>query len=223
MDVAHQTAADEFAVRYYRWALEDFRREIDADFPLIGPIKGSLAIRAVAYLRSPGLGDRHRVATALVKRVHTRAVDLMGDAWGVSERALADDFPSIMRTPRREDEGYRRARGEDPASVKVSPAQLLAAVKRELTPVLGSEGEPFSTKYEWRYTTPVGPWTLVTLVDVGGSTHQLAYQHSLRASERSCLKEGVSVLSWLGIGGGHTQWNQLRGSDIESAAASLAS
>jgi hypothetical protein len=84
-----------------------------------------------------------------------------------------------------------------------------------------SEGEPFSTTHEWKYTTRVGEWVFSTFIDVGGSTHQLAYQQAIHSAGQQLLKEGISVLSWLGVGGGHTQWNQLTGADIDSAAASL--
>jgi hypothetical protein len=39
--------ADEFAVRFYRWALDDARREVTDDFPLLRTVKSGLVMRAV--------------------------------------------------------------------------------------------------------------------------------------------------------------------------------
>jgi hypothetical protein len=213
-------AADEFAIRYYRWALEDFRREIAQDFPLLRPIKDSLAIRLTGHMQSLDAGERGRLATALVKRAHKRAVELTGDPWGAEEGPLVERYRTISRIPRPEEEAYRRALFDDPQSLKLNRGALLAHVKRALAPVLG-EGAPFSTEHEWRYAMPIGAWTLSTFVDVGGSTHQLSYGHAIHSGDRRILKEGISVLSWLGIGGAHTQWNQLTSADIESGAAAL--
>ena len=89
-------------------------------------------------------------------------------------------------------------------------------MKAALARVLGA-GEPSSTKHEWRYDTPLVPWALLTLVDAGGSVHQLAYTQTLRVSPSRVLKQGLSILGWLGIGGGHTTWDRL--SEADTAAA----
>ncbi|MBI4735962.1 MAG: hypothetical protein HY766_07865 [candidate division NC10 bacterium] len=82
------TAADEFAVRYYRWSLEDCRREIREDFPLLRTVKSSLAIRALAYLESFPGDDRLRVATGLVRRCHRKALEITGESWTVHDEAI---------------------------------------------------------------------------------------------------------------------------------------
>jgi hypothetical protein len=62
----------------------------------------------------------------------------------------------------------------------------------------------------------------VTFVDVGGTAHQLAYDHRIRGAGPRPLKEGISVCGWLGVGGGHTQWNQLTEAETPAAARDLA-
>lgn len=52
--------ADELAIRYYRWALDDARREVAEDFPLLRGVKSGLVMRAVAYLESLPAADRVR-------------------------------------------------------------------------------------------------------------------------------------------------------------------
>jgi hypothetical protein len=212
--------ADEFAIRYYRWAIVDSQREADNDFPLIGAIRGTLAVRAVAFLRSLDIVERRRAAEALVKRVHRRAVELTGDTWSAADTAFDERYRASIRAPQMADTHAHPAVADGSPASSVNRRQLLVAVKEALAPVLGP-GEPFSTKHEWRYATPFDRWTLVTLIDVGGSTHQLSYSQSIQSAPHRYVKEGISVLSWLGLGGAQTQWNQLTGFDVDSAAGAL--
>jgi len=128
-----RTLSDEFAIRYYRWSLDDARRELRENFPLLRTVKSSLVIRAIAYLES--LADRDRLcgATALVKRSHRRAVELAGDSWGAEDEAIDRDYRNAGRIPR----------PDEADKLKLDRGQFLSAVKAELTPVLGT-GEPFS-------------------------------------------------------------------------------
>jgi len=236
---ARLAPADEFAVRYYRWALDDIHREVREGFPLLRSIKSSLPMRAVAFLESFSDDDRLRAATALVKRFHPRAIELTGDSFGAAEREVDEGYRAAARIPRPEEEWYRQAMLNNPAELRIDRRRFLSAVKAELAPVLGA-GEPFST--DWRYDTPLGPWTLTTLVDVGGSVHQLMYTQTIVHSRASAggapapqrpaagaagaaaprpLKEGLSACAWLGIAG-QTDWNRLVESDTPAAARSLA-
>src|SRR5882672_4286390 len=89
-------AKDAFAVRYYRWALDAARREVEENFPLLRTVRSALPIRAVAYLESFTEDDRLRVATALVKRSHRRAVELTGDSWGAEEERIDQDYRNAV-------------------------------------------------------------------------------------------------------------------------------
>ena len=96
--------ADEFAVRYYRWALDDARREVRENFPLLRTVKSGLVIRAVAYFESLADDERLRAAAALVKRSHRRAVELTGDSGGAGDDAIDRDYRSAARIARPEEE-----------------------------------------------------------------------------------------------------------------------
>ncbi|MBI2002395.1 MAG: hypothetical protein HYS69_14645 [candidate division NC10 bacterium] len=108
------TAADEFAVRYYRWSLEDCRREIREDFPLLRTVKSNLAIRALAYLESFPGDDRLRVATGLVRRCHRKALEITGESWTAHDEAIHQDYVRAARILRPEEEWYRQALLYDP-------------------------------------------------------------------------------------------------------------
>ena len=101
--------ADEFAVRYYRWALADARREVEENFPLLRTVKAALPMRAVAYLESLAGDERLQAATALVKRNHRRAVALTGDVWGADEDRIDREYRAAARVWRSEESWYREA------------------------------------------------------------------------------------------------------------------
>ena len=159
--------ADEFGVRYYRWALDDARREVRGNFPLLRAVKSGLVMRAVAYFESLADDERLRAATALVKRSHRRAGELTGDPEGAEDEAIDRDYRSAARIARPEEESYRQTLLHEPDKLTIDRGRFLATVKAQLAPVLGA-GAPFSTKHEWRYETTFGPWTLATLIDVRG-------------------------------------------------------
>ena len=133
--------ADEFAVRYYHWALDDVRREVRENFPLLRAVKSGLTMRAVAYFESLADDERLRAAMAPVKRSHRRAVELTGDSWGAADAAVDRDYGSAARTARPEEESYRQALLHSPDTLTIDRGRFLAAVKAQLASVLGA-GEP---------------------------------------------------------------------------------
>jgi hypothetical protein len=60
-----------------------------------------------------------------------------------------------VRRPHPVEAWHRDALLQDPARLRLDRRRFLAEVKAALAPVLGA-GEPFSTKHEWRYGTPLG-------------------------------------------------------------------
>jgi hypothetical protein len=211
---------DEFRVRYYRWALGDARRELGEEWPLLRGVKSALVIRTLAHLASLPADRRPLVMTALVKRFHRRAVELTGDSWGADEEAIARDYLEATRIPRPEEEGYRQALLHEPGRLTIARSRFLAAVRGDLAPVLGV-GAAFASERDWRYDTPIGPWTLVTLVDVGGRHHQLSYTQTIRSRHPRPLGEHLSICAWLGVGG-QTAWDQITEADTAGAARGLA-
>ena len=189
-------AADEFAVRFYRWALADARREVEQGLPLLRTVKWSLAIRAVAWLES-----------------------LAGDAWSADEERVERDYLAVARVERPEEAWYRQVLLHDPGRLRVARGRLLERVKAEVTPSLGA-GSPFGSKTAWLFETPLGPWRLATFIDVGGHA-PLAYTQTIRVDPARVLMRGVCVTGWLGIAGGQTVWQQITEADAPAAVQSL--
>lgn len=93
-----RSPADEFAVRYYRWALEDTSREVRENFSLLRSIKSALPIRAVAFLESFPDADRLGAATAPVKRFHPRALMLSGESLDAADREIDERYRATRRS-----------------------------------------------------------------------------------------------------------------------------
>ncbi len=70
------------------------------------------------------------------------------------------------------------------------------------------------------YSTSVGEWKIFTVIDIGGSHHNLSYGHTIKSAEGKWLAHDISVLAWFGIC--QTQWRHLSNDDLKPTAESLA-
>lgn len=94
-----EQAKDEFAVRYYQWAMEDFRSEMREGFPLLRQIKGSTSLRLVTLMESLGQDEQILLSSGLVKRFHRRATELLNEPWTAKEDRLCQGYVSSIITP----------------------------------------------------------------------------------------------------------------------------
>ena len=69
----------DFNVRYYHWALQDFRREIQHDFPFLRGFKTGSAFEIVEMMSKMSSREKLLLASALVKRFHKDGVQAAGD------------------------------------------------------------------------------------------------------------------------------------------------
>lgn len=209
-------ANDEFSVRYYRWALDDARKEVTNSMPLLRSLNTTLALRAVALLDALDDADRQVAATGLVKRFHPRAVEITREALTPAETFHVRRWESASVTPTQIEHTLRedlRTRG------RVSKAGLVRAVQHRLGGIFGRPPEQITADVR-RWVTGFGAWEVQTWVDVGGRRHQLLYEHKISRAPSYRLQERISFLAWMGIAG-QTHWDLLGLSNEEKAAASL--
>src|SRR5436190_21526386 len=90
-------AGTEFAVRYYRWAVDDMKRELREGFPFLAAIKDSIPIRATRYLRSLPEQERVRAAMSLMKRNHKAALNEVGESWGPEDERQSEAYREAVR------------------------------------------------------------------------------------------------------------------------------
>ncbi len=213
----------EFDERYYRWALDDWRREIDEGFPFLTTLQGLLQKPILRLMNSLDGDERWLLAKALVKRgredgVLTRWGDPFTDEDRQFEQLFLDMVSTVVSQPIILD--LKDARARKRVFPKLNRRKFRRHIVTALSPVLGERYENWGGG-EWRYNTPVGPWQIMTYIDAGGSIHQLCYEHDIIASEHVYLTQNINLLRWLGIGS-QTEWQGVGDSDAEATAKALA-
>lgn len=203
-------ASRAFAVRYYRWALDDARREVEKDFPRIRGVKGKMAFRALTFLESLSQKQRHAAARALVRRFHSEGMAGSGESMTVED----DDWVSKWLAAARIESLLEFQPRDRP-----SRSLFRKAVLQQLGPILSSEFQKHSST-TGVFRTQIGPWTLVTTVGFGA--RPFYFQHVWMGPRATLGPVTGSLLARLGITG-QTTWDLLGAGNEEEAAFALAS
>jgi hypothetical protein len=190
-----QPVRDEFSVRFYRWAREFSHNEQCSDFTLISQIKNSNAARFLSFARSLNKSERSLFCSAILKRFHPRATELLKDPPSAKDRVILTRY-SLARN-----EGISVPSKEGPFLPK---AQFRKMLNNNLPPVLGDLVESPENGEVSEYRAVVGGWILSTTVDTGGR-RTLGYEHTIRSHEQVFLQSQISALSWMGISS-QTDW-----------------
>src|SRR5215470_4370911 len=210
-----QKAKELFAVRFYRWALNDFYREIEQGLPLMASIKGGTTMRFIEIWDTLSEHERIVLPLALVKSGHTRAVEITGEYLTREERDMRENYGkrSLDECQLEREINMRRVAGRGRIK-KVDGRKFTRRVKQELRPVFRD-----STKFTYPtytvYNPTVGPWTVNTRVHTG---QPASYDHSVEAADHVYLSERTYFLCWLGIRG-QQAWDLVRDDDDAAAAA----
>jgi len=86
-------AQAEFAVRYYRWAREEFRSEVEHRFPLLTKLNTRTSKACLHLMGRLAVNDQLNFAAALVKRFHKQAVQLAGESLSSEETNMIHSHP----------------------------------------------------------------------------------------------------------------------------------
>jgi len=214
-----------FRERFYFWALADWNRELRDNFPLLRAVYDEGPQPAVEIMEQLAPDRREAVSIALVKRFTDEDTLRRLEALPtIEERNLAEWFVEKCLARRARRSGAVVLPGSYSKAAlpkKLKRKKLKRHIIGALHPILGDKYEEWGDSFEWRYRTKIGPWHVITYIDVGGQGHQLSYDHSVLLSDRVRLFEGISLLSWLGICS-QTNWQGLVDGDAEPAALVLA-
>lgn len=206
---------DEFLIRFYRWSAEFSRREFEGNFPTIGRIKNPSLQKLIYFARSLIRTDRLLLCSALVKRGHQRAVELLEDFPSGKEELLFEKSRQARLTFIREiDDARYKAVIRRPRKVPLRKILL-----KRLAPVLGEPQMIGDDRTEWTYSSQVRCWTVGTWIDTGGM-RSFGYHHAIDAQPAVYLHSSVSILGWMGIG--QTDWFGLDEDEYEEATKCLA-
>ena len=204
-----QKTRDEFALRFFRWAIGDARREVGEGLRLIRSIKGASALRAAAYLGRLSPSEQVEVLEALTKRFHPRA-SAASDALTARQVALIEKKDLAMR----EMVPPEVSRQSTQEGAPMSTSRLKTLAKRHLASL--GEIVPLTSRVS-QYDQRVGPWTVHTMVNVGSPCYYVQY---IRAAGAAPLQESISVLAWLGVTA-QTTWDLARAGDEEQTVEAI--
>jgi len=215
-----EAAREIFAVRFYRWALQDFYREIQLGLPLIASIKGGTATRFIEIWETLSKDVRTVLPLAFVKYAHTRAVAITGEYLTPSESEVNESYRKLAREHSElEQEVWRRRLAGQGRVKKVDGRKFTRRVKQELRPVVGEHWQ-FSYSTDTKYLLDMDPWTVYTWAHTG---QPATYDQGVVAAghEHVYLWERTCLFSWLGIPGQFFWDLMLDDDDADAAAISI--
>jgi hypothetical protein len=205
-----QSTRDEFLVRFYGWAKDDARREFDKKFPFLRHIRNLSTLRLIPFVNDMSQLDRPVLCSALVKRFHQRAVEILDEFPSVQENALLDRYANCG--------GVHAWELSDQIDL-VDKAKFRKLLLRKLTSVLGEPVGVTGNRETWTHEVVLENWIVRTSIDTGGRRN-LGYSQAILARESVPLLDNISILNWLGINS-QTDWMYLATAETEEAAGNL--
>jgi hypothetical protein len=228
-------AQDEFALRYYRWCLEDSERERQENFPLVKEIRSFVAFLFLEFIDSCGSTEIRNLMTCGIKRNNSRAVELASENISEAERDIHQKYIKYftkeitwqgqqltsLRMPLRESQ-IRDRELSGQTSTTIKSADLKRALKQALRPASGPT--PRSQRATLEYCQTLDSWYVLTNLDFSGKA-QLAYSHQIspRRTVDFCptyLYGGISLLNWCGIHP-NTSFDLIQTNEIDDVAESM--
>lgn len=226
---------DEFAVRFYKWSLDDTQRELGEGFPLLRRVKGASALGLIDYIESLPAEQRGQFVVALVKRVHLKALEITGDHLTGDENELINQYlSSHMNFVGKYFNEYGVQRYKPGIRGKsLDKKKLAALITDKLRPVCGEVHSRYQ-KYEWLHRTTCEGWFIDTLVEVLNWNPQIKYYHYIVSPVEEAEYIKREALDWSGIylrlgvtpkllmGFFPVEWDMLLPGDEEQTAEVLA-
>jgi hypothetical protein len=202
-------AQDKFALNFYRWAQAEFAREIAEEFPVIRRIQHPMPLEFLTKMQTLAQSARQLLASALLKRAHSRAVQLSGEVISAEEAQLLESWyrPVVIST------GIGRGTERKASLNRQSFRKLL---RHELDTIPGRR-TPILEPGELRYCCSVGIVDVETSIMTGSKGYDLCYVHNVLIGQQVYLAQFTSVLCWLGVFG-QTMWSNLSDADAPRAA-----
>ncbi len=204
----------EFALRRYKWALADARREVREDFRLLRLGKSSLSRSFVQFAETLNSENRLALLTGCIKRAYSRAAELLGDAVTPIEESLYNQEAAHVQ--------MGIAKGIWPFGAqeraKIPRKEFRKFLRANLADRRLGEFDAWQLPAEWRYQMTIGNWVVETYIDTGGSFRQVGFSHAISA------RDGTPFLRHL-VGGpcaGNNEWDMVTDSDLPHVADDIA-
>jgi hypothetical protein len=215
-----------FEERLYRWALDDFQREINQGFPLLRRVADSVPKQVIQLLRSLPPERQLRLATTLVKNKVSTLIRVENAWYATAESLLWTPEDDKLYSWYRERIGQPRTQEEWQAHSLMWPKwkamdkqKLMRAVRGEMVTLFPGQ-PPKKQVGDLHYRTNLHGFEVETVVLKGHTTWQLSYYHRIRNAPLGFDVNHIGLYSWLGIGS-MTYWSQITDTTIPGAAHSL--
>jgi hypothetical protein len=150
-------ATVEFAVRFYRWSLEDLRQHVDDDFQLLRSARCWLAIPFLTLIDKLSKEDRMSLGVALVKRFQQAAVERTGEYPTQQEDGWVKRYLDWCRAPIPQKMKLVELAATNPERFKVNKRKLQSALQKALALVFPNSTVQLEYGVGPIYTTPIGP------------------------------------------------------------------
>jgi hypothetical protein len=215
---------DEFAVRYYLWAQEEFRLEIEHDFPLLRRIPAIPAKTCLKLMSQMSLSEKQFFAQTMVRRFHAGS-RLLGEAQtslSLGESPEEQELISLYRVSLR-DVGLEVMLTQErkDAPPNVSRRKRKARLREMLGPILGEEESALKEAPVWYYSSEILGFNVRTCLDVVGGHRSISYNHGIYIQSHEIFFGDISILSWLGMTSG-TAFNPISEVELEPTVQVLA-
>ncbi len=155
-------AQNTFAVRLYEWALRDFLRELEEGCPVMSRVglNNRVVTAFVAWAESLSSAERRTLGRAMVRRMHTNAASLRGEALSEEEGEFWNkEFYEQVTIREHQLPGLPTADERLPSFRPVDPGHCLDALAASLDPLLGP---PRRRRSSIHCTRRIGDWKLIT-------------------------------------------------------------
>jgi hypothetical protein len=221
-------AKKEFDIRYYRWAMSEFEKEIEGSFTTLRLFKAGSSWLTFQFMLKLSKRDQLILARSLLKRFHPNAVKALSETCSIEEESLRSRrdaaFSNILSLG---EEIRARKKAGEPIKLakkgklrKVITAKFKAAFGDQCINLASVEEED-----DLAFKIKRGGWIVNTFFDFGRRETVLSYSHNI-VSEKTfpyrntriamVMGWGMSFNSYLGISS-QTEWHSLTQEEIEPA------
>ena len=223
----------EFAERYFRWSLEDARREVEGDFPFLPRVRNQLVYRFLEMIEPMDKKERFELITALAKRSHPAGPVAASEVLTEKDQNLiaayleydhGEVIPGVRaRLPIIRDGKHKRMRveGEGFKLAKIDRRALHRAISERLKNACGPKQGDYGSRSSSYFEKPVGFWIARTEFRTNSKFWHFDYSHCIMTSGGLIVAQGVTLLHWLGLGGGQTLWELEDESQVADAVEAL--
>jgi hypothetical protein len=225
----------EFQIRYYLWAISEFKKEINESFINFRSFKDGSPWKLYQFMQQLDRSDRLILAHSLLKRRHSDAAKVLGESLSEREESLlAQDREFNLKQSDLEVEFFKRRRAGEKIKF-ASKAKLRKVIKAKFKNTFGSqciqciESDYLANEPEPQFQMKCCGWIINTFFGFGRGESSIDYCHNI-VSEDSVEHQGpkgiyrlplvigyyMSFCSWLGVTS-QTQWEYLMDDDVEPA------